>query len=136
VEVNELVTGGKVWPAIVSVVTPAVSAMMQVAEVGLPLRVQFICMALMETYVSTIRETVGVWHYELSGVIVSKETRKRKTYPLESEVVTMKARIVCQAAVCEAQVFNVEEDENSETILASLRFMLLNRRGEEWLGQK
>lgn len=57
---NELVTGGKVWPAIVSVVTPAVSAMMQVAEVGLPLRVQFICMALMETYVSTVRETVGV----------------------------------------------------------------------------
>lgn len=56
---NELVTGGKVWPAIVSVVTPAVSAMMQVA-VGLPLRVQFICMALIETYVSTVRETVGV----------------------------------------------------------------------------
>jgi hypothetical protein len=53
------VTGGKVWPAIVSVVTPAVSAMMQVAEVGLPLRVQFICMALIETYVSTVRETVG-----------------------------------------------------------------------------
>lgn len=69
-------------------------------------------------------------------MIVSKETRKRKTYPLESEVVTMKVRIVCQAAVCKAQVSNVEEDENSETILASWRFKLPNRRGEEWLGQK